>query len=181
VKVQMMWHRREFPYANPAGLHVLEMPFAGGELGMVFLLPEGKGGLAKLEERLNAGNLSGWVRQLENRRVDVFLPRFKMGVQYPLALTLRSMGMKDAFGPKADLRGIAAKGNLYLSEAFHRADVSVNEAGAEASAATGILVTAKAAGPRIPVFRAEHPFVFLVRDRRSGCVLFLGRVAHPKA
>ncbi|MGL4553737.1 MAG: serpin family protein [Gemmataceae bacterium] len=181
AKVQLMVHRREFPYGNPAGVHVLELPFAGGELGMVFLLPAARGGLASVEKQLNAGNLAGWLRTLQTRRVDVFLPRFKMGVQYPLALTLTAMGMKDAFGPKADLKGISKAGNLYLSEAFHRADVNVNEEGAEAAAATAVTVTAKSAGPRVPVFRADHPFVFLVRDRRNGCVLFLGRVAQPKA
>lgn len=179
VRVPLMIHRREFPYARITGLHLLELPFAGEELGMVFILPEKAEDFEKLETKLTGANLTKWMGHLKTQRVDVFLPRFKLIIQYPLSQFLTAMGMGDAFGAKANFTGIEKTGKLQLSEAFHRAYVTVTEQGAEAGAATGVLTTPKSIEPRAPQFRADRPFVFLVRDRRSGTILFVGRLAQP--
>jgi len=94
---------------------------------------------------------------------------------------LKSLGMTDAFAlPPADFSGMTGRKDLYISAVIHKAFVEVNEEGTEAAAATAVVMTrASMGGP--PVFRADHPFIFLIRDIRSGSILFLGRVANPQA
>jgi serpin B len=124
--------------------------------------------------------------------VIVTMPKFKMEAQFEFGRTLKTMGMKDAFDLKtADFSGIASRetmqreGNLYISAVIHKAYVEVNEEGTEAAAATAataVLAAARPAPPTPPImFRADHPFMFLIRDNRSGSILFIGRVTNPSS
>jgi serpin B len=174
----------DFPYGEADDLQVLELPYEGRDLSMVILLPKEIDGLATLEESLRPENLKAWTGRLGRREVRVFLPKFKLTSQFNLAATLRGMGMTLAFTPQADFSRMASIEDLMLSEVVHKAFVDVNEEGTEAAAATGVAVAAAAApagDPEEPiVFRADHPFVFLIRDNRSGAILFLGRVTDPR-
>jgi serpin B len=183
AKVPMMHIRGGYGYYEDADLQALEMPYKGNELAMVVFLPKKKDGLAALEKSLTPVNLAKWVGGLRyTETVIVTLPRFKMTSEFSLAKQLASMGMKDLFSMGADLSGMRRDGGLFISDAIHKAFVEVNEEGTEAAAATAIIArpTAAAVNPRpIPVFRADHPFAFTIRDRRNGSVLFMGRVADP--
>jgi serpin B len=121
---------------------------------------------------------------MKHQKVEIFLPRFKVESSFKLNDMLARMGMPDAFGPKANFSGMdAGAGSLFISGVFHKAWGEVKEEGTEAAAATAVAV--EAAGipmhppPPPPVFRADHPFIFLIRDTRSGTLLFLGRLADP--
>jgi serpin B len=168
------------------GLKALELPYGNGDLSALLLLPdskeEGLAALSALEAKLTLENLDGWISQLHRRKVQVFLPRFKLASQFALNDVLSAMGMKLAFDEdKADFSGISTQEQLYLSAVIHKAFVDVNEEGTEAAAATGAVIAARAA-LRIQepaVFRADHPFLFLIRDNRSGSILFMGRVTNP--
>jgi serpin B len=120
---------------------------------------------------------------MKSQQVELFLPRFKMESGFKLRDTLGQMGMPDAFGPKADFSGLDGTQNLFISDVFHKAWVEVNEEGTEAAAATIVSVAPSAMPmkptPPPPVFRADHPFIFFIRDTRSGSLLFLGRLADP--
>ena len=134
-----------------------------------------------LKKSLNNDNLAGWLDDLRKREVQVFFPRFKMTSEFELARVLGAMGMPDAFSDKADFSGMTGNHDLSISAVVHKAYVDVNEEGTEAAAATGVGVKAtsiEAAPP--PVFKADHPFIFLIRDNQTGSILFLGRVANPK-
>ena len=113
--------------------------------------------------------------------MQVSLPKFRAESQFSIRKALSAMGMPAAFTDKADFSGIDPKGGLAISEVFHKAFVDVSEQGTEAAAATGIAVHATAM--RMPeqaiVFRADHPFLFLIRDARTGVVLFIGRLMNP--
>ena len=112
----------------------------------------------------------------------MYLPRFKATCEFRLDKALAALGMTDAFDSgKADFTGMGGrKGDLYISAVVHKAFVEVNEEGTEAAAATTVAVGLASAMPRPqPVFRADHPFVFLIRDNQTGSVLFLGRVTDP--
>ncbi len=149
---------------------------------MVVLLPKKMDGLADLEKDLSADKLAGWVGKLHKQEVIVTLPRFKTTQMMRMKKVLSEMGMGLAFSDAADFTGISEKGGLSISDVIHKAFIDVNEEGTEAAAATGVIVhfTSAAPPPPPPVeFRADHPFVFLIRDRRSGSVLFLGRLADP--
>jgi serpin B len=120
---------------------------------------------------------------LREQKVIVSLPKFKTTQRISLARTLIDMGVKAAFSRGADFSGMGGEpGDLLIADVIHKAFVDVNEEGTEAAAATAVIVAAPSAvrvEPPTPVFRADHPFVFLIRDTRSDSILFLGRLAVP--
>jgi len=177
----MMMQKEQFGYADRADLQVLELPYAGGELSMLILLPKKADGLADLEKQLTAENLKHWTNNLQKQEVEVFLPRFKMTSSFELGRTLSAMGMVDAFvAGKADFSGMDGKpGWLSIGIVVHKAFVDVNEEGTEAAAATGVGMTVAVFRARIPVFRADHPFFFLIRHNATDSILFMGRVLNP--
>lgn len=185
VKVQMMHQEAEFRYAKVGSVQVLELPYGRRDLSMLVLLPKRTLGLAKLESRLSLGRLNEWGTALVPQTVKVFLPRFCLTEQFGLADVLRSMGMASAFSDtQADFSGISdQRPGLYISDVIHEAFVDVNEEGTEAAAATAVTMALRCSGfhrpPPIPVFRADHPFIFLIRHNESGSILFMGRAANP--
>jgi serine protease inhibitor len=181
VTVPMMHREDRFKYAETPDLQILELPYKSEDLGMIVLLPKKVDGLKELEKALTLKNLSTWLGALRKRQVIVSLPKFKMTTG-PLELSgvLRSMGMKDAFSlPPADFSGLTGRKDLFISNVLHKAFVAVDEKGTEAAAATAVVVSLTAAPTELPVFRADHPFVFLIKDNRSGSILFMGRVVNP--
>ena len=133
--------------------------------------------LAALEKNLAAAKLSGWLGKLRRVKVDTLFPKFKMTSRFDLSSKLQNLGMKKAFRD-ADFSGMDGTRELYLSAVFHKAFVEVNEEGTEAAAATGAVVGLRSIR-RGPSFRADHPFLFLIRDKATGSILFLGRYARP--
>lgn len=184
--VNMMRMRSRFAFAHhPDGLRILEMPYAGDELRMVFLLPDATDGLEALEARLDADALRRFRAATHEVELDVGIPRFRLApTTVRLGPTLAAMGMPIAFGDQADFTGIAqVPGGLYISEVFHKAFVELNEEGTEAAAATAVVIATRGAyqpEPERPRFVADHPFLFALVDRRTDTVLFLGRVADPR-
>jgi serpin B len=189
VDVPTMHREARFGYAELPELGILEMPYAGGELAMLFLLPGTVDGLDRLESQLTEERLSQWIEQTAPREVRVAIPRFRIDPPRPARLgsVLAGMGMPSAFDRRrADFTGIAdppdPADRLYIGEVFHKAFVEVREEGTEAAGATAVVMPrVTSAAPPSPEFRADHPFLFLIRDRRNGAILFLGRVVDPSA
>jgi serpin B len=181
VKVPLMQQKTVFGYKEEETLQVLEMPYAGQELSMVVLLPKSIDGLPDLEKAISMERLAGLLSELPTCEVITFLPKFKLETSFALASTLEALGMKLAFSEQADFSGISGKEDLFISAVVHKAYVDVNEEGTEAAAATAAVCKAEVTPgePSIPVFRADHPFLFLIRDTRTGAILFLGRVEDP--
>jgi serpin B len=179
VDVPMMFQTAKFGCTETRDLQVLEMPYVGADLSMVVVLPRKVDGLRGVEALLNTGSLKTWVSRLRKRKVAVYLPRFKAELGVDLAGELAAMGMPKAFGGGADFSGMDGTRDLYISAVIHKAYVDVNEEGTEAAAATAVVMTRN--GSRTPVFRADRPFIFLIRDRATGSVLFIGRVTDPSA
>ncbi len=181
VKVPMMHKTENFGYTEAEGFQALELPYAGDDLSMVIFLPREVDGLAALEKELSLENLESWLGGLRRQTVQVSLPRFTMTSEFGLQDVLKSLGMTDAFSGAADFSGMTGRRDLFISAVIHKAFVDVNEEGTEAAAATAVVMMTSAA-PRPPVvFRADHPFLFLIRDNRSGSILFIGRLVNPKA
>ena len=181
--VPMMYQESRFPFWAGEFLKILELPYGTGDLSIMVLLPDEIEGLAKLEARLTDDNLTRWLSGLRREKVRVYLPRFKLTSQFQLASTLKNLGMTLAFlSDEADFSGMDGKQDLFISAVLHKAFVDVNEEGTEAAAATGIVVGATAVliPKEPPVFRADHPFVFLIRDNRTESILFLGRLVNPQ-
>ena len=182
VQVPMMNQQTRFGYAETDALQVLEMPYKGDELSMLILLPKKMDGIKALELGLTAESFSKWLGAIRTWQVIVSVPKFKMTSRFSLAQVLQSMGMTDAFSDKADFSGMTGNRDLFISAVIHQAYVDVNEEGTEAAAATGVTMRLTSVGPDMtPVFRADHPFLFLIRDKTAGSILFLGRVTDPTA
>jgi serpin B len=181
--VPLMHHFDSVRYMENSDFQAVELPYSSGGLAMVILLPRQVDGCGGLENRLAPALLSGTLSQMKEQKVEIFLPRFKLESSFKLNDALALMGMSDAFvWPKADFSGMDGTRDLYISHVFHKAWGEVNEEGTEAAAAT-VVVHALGTGARrpapSPVFRADHPFIFFIRDTRSGSLLFLGRLADP--
>lgn len=178
----LMQQTHDFRYAERPDLQILELPYVGGDLSMLLLLPRKVDGLGDLEAKLTGQNLASWVAQLQSQKVTVFLPKFKITSEFLLKGTLAALGMSDAFGGQADFSGMDGRKDLFIGDVIHKAFVEVNEEGTEAAAATAVVMLGRGAPSNsrpVPVFRADHPFLFLIRDNRSGSVLFLSRVTDP--
>jgi serpin B len=185
VTVKMMEQSAEearYPYAETGNLQMLSLPYKhgiGNGLSMVVLLPRNSG-LAAAEAALDPDNLSALEQSATTRRVMVYFPRFVTRTDYSLADPLAAMGMPDAFGSAADFSGMDGTRNLNISAVIHSAYVNVDEEGTEAAAATHIMMGAGAAAPEKPVvFKADHPFIFLIQDNDTGAILFIGRIVNP--
>ena len=182
--VPMMFQTDEFQYMEEEDFQVLQLPYAGGDLAMLAVLPREVDGLDSLEKKLTAGNLEDWISKLRRETVQVHLPKFKLSDGMMLGSVLKEMGMDEAFSPeKADFSQITQAEKIYLSEVVHQAFVEVSEKTTEAAAATAGVMAGLALPeepPKIYIFRADRPFVFIIRDRYSGSILFLGRLVDPQ-
>lgn len=186
-KVATMHAREWCSYAALDGVRVLEKTYKEGRIAMTFVLPDAVDGLATLEARLSPECLKTWTDALAGRMVDVALPKFTMDAPVPLALkpALTTLGMPSAFdGDAADFTRLAnppdPADRLFVSEVFHKVFVRVDEKGTEAAAATAVsMMRAGGRPPKVDEFHADHPFLFLLRDTRTGEILFLGRVCDP--
>ena len=159
------------------------LPYAGNDLSMAVILPEQLDGLKAVEDSLNAPVLQEWLSALDassETKATIVLPKFKLNLRLELSKTLKSMGMASAFGGGADFSGMSPSKDLSISEVVHQAFLDVNEEGTEAAAATAVVMSRLAAhvSPQL-LLRADHPFLFLIRERQTGSILFLGRLVDP--
>ncbi len=169
-----------FNYVETSNFQAIELPYASNQASMVILLPSQVDGRRQLEQQLSPAFLSGVLARMIPQPVEIYLPRFTLESSFDLGATLATMGMPDAFAPGgADFSGIDGAYDLFISKVLHKAWGQVNEAGTEAAAATVVIVMPSALPGPPPVFRADHPFIFFIRDTQSGSLLFLGRLASP--
>jgi len=179
-QVPMMFQDGKFRVNAVDAYSTLEMNYADDELSMVLVIPAESHTLPEVESNLTADALQGMIDGAREEEVSVGLPRFKLDARLPLKDLLEGMGMKNAFDSEAaDFSGIAdtSAGNLFLQTAVHQAYVQVDEEGTEAAAATGVGVGLTSAPPSL---YADHPFLFLIRDRLTSSILFAGRIEDPK-
>jgi serpin B len=180
VAVPMMSQTETFGYLDGGDFQALDLPYRGGELSMVVLLPKAVDGLAALEKKFTPPAFDEWTRRMRHQEVETALPRFKVTAEFRLDGTLAEMGMQRAFSPTgADFSAMTGQRDLFISVVVHKAFVDVNEEGTEAAAATGVGMALTAMPAPAPVFRADHPFLFLIRHDRTGAILFMGRVVDP--
>jgi serpin B len=180
VIVPMMKQTESFGYTEGEGYQAVELPYDGGELSMVILLPEA-GNFEACEETPNAQQVSDTISGLQPTEVALTMPKFEFESEFSLKDTLAGMGMPIAFTENADFSGMTGKPELLISDVVHKAFVAVDEAGTEAAAATAVIM--KLTGvPEPPVeVTIDHPFIFLIRDIETGATLFVGRVMNPGA
>jgi serpin B len=179
VSVPMMNQQESFPYAEGPGFQAVELPYDGQELSMLVLVPD-TGNFTTFEARLDADRLAEIVSSLASRRVELGLPRWELkGLTFSLTQALTHLGMGVAFSGNADFSGMNGARDLFIQNVLHQAFVKVDESGTEAAAATAVIMPTSAE-PGAPVrLRVDRPFIYLIRDRATGAVLFLGRFMNP--
>jgi serpin B len=180
IRTPMMNQVQIFKYGEYGKLQILELPYDGNDLSMIVFLPNKPNGLAKLDNYLTVERLETWLSVLRKRKVKVFLPKFTMTSYFRLDKTLAGMGMPDAFTTAADFSGMDGTRWLYIQAVLHKAFVGVDEVGTEAAAATAGLLGKRGPSTTQPtVFRADHPFFFLIRENKTGSILFMGKLLNP--
>ena len=177
IEVPMMTEtsRDFYGYVEGEGYQAVDVPYSSGEMSMTILLPD-EGTFGEFEDSLSAQALERIFEDLEIGDISLTMPLFELESEFSLDQTLAEMGMPDAFGAGADFSGMTGTRGLWISEVVHKAFVSVDEQGTEAAAATAVVV--EESGPILVM--VDRPFIFLIRDRATGAVLFLGRVMNPK-
>ncbi len=172
-RVQMMRREGEYPYFRGENFEATSLPYGDGRLGMYIFLPSPNSNLKKFLRDLSADNWEGWISQLQDRRHEIMLPRFKLEYEIRLNDTLEALGMGIAFGAGADFSGMGP--SLFISEVRHKTFVEVNEEGTEAAAVTAVVGVKSLP----PAFRVDRPFFFAIYDAETETILFMGTVTEP--
>jgi len=179
VKTPMMYMKNdksEFNYADVGDLQILELPYKGDEISMLVLLPTKS--LSDIESNLTTEKLKEWKNQMKEEKLDaIYLPKFEFDTKYFMAETLSAMGMPTAFGD-ADFSGMNGSRSLAIDQVIHQAFVKVDEEGTEAAGATAVIMKETAVMQR-KVFNADRPFIFVIQEKATGNILFLGKVVDP--
>lgn len=180
IKVPMMNmdpDKAKFNYADTGDAQILELPYKGNKISMLVLLPTKD--LASIESSLTAEKLNEYKSKMKKTKLDsIVLPKFEFDTKYSMKDTLSALGVPTAFSKNADFSGMTGKKDLYINFVIHQAHIKVDEEGTEAAAATAVGMGLTAVMPR-NVFRADHPFIFVIQERDTGNILFLGRVTDP--
>ena len=179
VSVPLMRRHSSTPYAEGQGFQAVELPYQGGRVSLVVLLPAA-GQFAAFEQGLTAGQAAAIVASLKQQDVNLGLPRFKYETNLDLVKPLSALGMPSAFdAAQADFSGATSQRNLVVSRVVQKAYVAVDETGTEAAAATAIVAGTTAMQQQPITFVADRPFIYFIRDSQTGSILFVGRVADP--
>ena len=189
VKAPLMSQCATFRYWGDDTLQVAEFPYVGKRLAMMVVLPRSAECLSAIEKTLTPDQIAQWLSRLEERIINVYLPRFKAKLRLELTEPLSALGMPLVFDrDQADFTGMTGtdpQKRLHIAKVLHEAFVEVNEEGTEAAGATAVAhdKDKAAVGARHaqepPTFRADHPFLFLIRNTRSGSIVFVGRLTDP--
>jgi serpin B len=177
VDVPTMSIQDPFQYAGGPGWRAVELPYVGGSLAMTIIVPDD---MAAYEQQLGADSFAGLTAALGPHEVELTLPRFEIETKADLAALLSELGMPLAFDPgRADFSGMTAQEQLFIAHVVHQANISVDEKGTEAAAATGVVMEATAMPAEVIHLHIDRPFLFALRDLPTGAILFLGRVLDP--
>ncbi|MDD4430692.1 MAG: serpin family protein [Bacteroidales bacterium] len=180
TEVNMMYQKAEFPYYEDDVVQVVELPFGNEAFSMVLVLPRQGVDLDELIATLNAANWDNWLQQLNKTEIHLKLPRFKLEYEKELIPTMSALGMQSAFdSQRADFSLINAAQNLYIGLLKQKTFVKVDEEGAEAAAVTVVGMKLTAAMPEIQM-TLDRPFLFMIKEKSTSCVLFMGRIGHPQ-
>lgn len=181
VTVEMMHQESMLPYASGDGWQAVELPYVGGELAMLVIVPD-EGWFDEAEGALHEGLMDDTAAHLEPVLVSLGLPKWEFRTKASLVGLLNALGMTDAFGDDADFSAMTTEEELFISDVIHEAFIKVDEEGTEAAAATAVVMEARSAPPSDSVeLIVDRPFLFSLYDRETGTILFMGRVADPTA
>jgi len=180
IQVPTMTIENPYNYYSDRNFQLLEMPYGSGKYSMLIFLPASGKNTDDVISLMTADHVTDWISQLTEQKKKVYLPKFEFKFDKSLVDNLKALGMTDAFdNGKANLSGISDDAKLVISEVMHKTYIKVDERGTEAAAVTGITIRTNAIGPEENTFRADHPFVFAIREKDTQAILFIGKVMDP--
>jgi serpin B len=180
AKTDFMHQTSSYPYYEDEEIQAISLPYKNNRMALMVILPKSIEGWRMISQVINYERINMVISGMETREVQLALPKFRSELQINLSQELTSMGMGTAFSRHADLSGMTGEENLYVDEVIHKAFIEVNEQGTEAAAATAAVISLKSGLRDDPVrFNADHPFVFFLLDRQTGCIIFTGRLVKP--
>ncbi len=178
--IKMMTHgQTTLPYFTTSTFEAVDLAYADSIYSMSIFLPKVGVSVNDLANTLSESNWNTWLDSFQPQEMFFSMPKFKMTYKEKLNRSLADLGMGIAFGPGADFSGINGTGGLYIDEAIHKSFIEVNEEGTEAAAVTSIGVV-ETSVPSIPVFYADRPFLFTIRENKTGSILFFGKLMNPE-
>jgi serpin B len=180
VKVPTMHQTERLNYMDGDKFQAVELPYDGRELSMLIIVPDA-GKFAEVEKAMEATQVNSVIKNLNGKQIALSLPAFKLESEFSLKKTLSAMGMPIAFSDSADFSGMVGRRDLYISAVIHKAFIETDESGTEAAAATAVIMRATAMPVAPMAVKIDRPFIFLIRDVKTGTVLFIGRVMNPGA
>ncbi|GAB4471178.1 MAG: serpin family protein [Anaerolineales bacterium] len=180
VNVPMMKLTKSLRYAEGEDFQLVSLPYQGGNLEMVVILPAA-GQFEAFRDKFTPEWLSQALNARQAQMVKLSMPKFKVESDFSLVNALSDLGMPIAFQPDgADFSGMDGKRDLFIGEVLHKAYINVDEAGTEAAAATAVIMELTAAMPAQPLtLTVDRPFIFLIREQQNGAILFVGQVVQP--
>ncbi len=190
--VPMMHQTNNYSYLEDDKFQILEMPYKSNlvfgtreQISMIVFLPKRFNSGSELDSLLDIQKIEDYLSRLCEQyaqKVKVFFPRFTINLAYKLTKFLSNLGITEAFTNNADFSGISKEPDIFISDVIHKAFVEVNEKGTEAAAVTALRVVGASIGPRKepPIFRADHPFLFVIQDSQTKTILFIGKLMNPK-
>ena len=183
MDINMMHEQAPYAYTEDAQVQVVQLPYEGDELSMLVVLPKSKDKIAmqRLVNTLSAKQISQWNSNLVNQEVILDLPKFKLEENYGMNSLLANMGMTKAFGSEADFGLFSQDLSLSVDAIAHKAVIEVDEKGTKAAASTSISIVPMSLGYSTNTikFKADHPFMFVIKDNKTDAILFLGQVNKP--
>ena len=182
LEVDAMRQETALNYYSDENMQLVELPYGDEKYSMLVFLPAGNHTCADLLARMNENNLDSWTGLFSETNVLVQIPKFRFETFKKLKDPLSEMGMEVAFTEAADFTRINPAGNLFISEVLHKTFIDVNEEGTEAAAVTAVVIelTSTEPGPQLVQFIADKPFLFMIREKTSGSILFIGKLSQPE-
>ncbi len=180
VMAETMNMTQTFNYYEDKELQAIESPYKGEKLSMVVFLPKERTGINKMEKTLGYHYYNKVIDSMYRKKVKLALPKFNTTDQIDIRKVLEEMGVQNPFTAKADFSAMTDE-PLYIDKIFHKAFIKVAEEGTEAASATAVTMSkSMVADPStLAVFYANHPFIFVVKDNTTGCILFMGKITNP--
>jgi serpin B len=180
VSCDFMFAEQDYKfYEQEDGLKAVEIPYLKGKMSMLVILPKDNKDFDVLKKDINLDLYNKINTGLVSKKVKLYLPKFKTTSEFELSEMLKQMGMPEAFTDQADFSGMTGKKDLKISKVIHKAFVEVNEAGTEAAAATAVVMRIKSMPMKQPEFRADHPFMFIIKENTNNSILFAGNIYNP--
>jgi serpin B len=160
---------------------IIDIPYENKDISLLILLPKTYKKLKKVEKQLNYEYYQNYLNQKSLKRIQLSLPKFNTESEFDLNESLNNLGIKEAFTMSADFSGITEKEKLYISKVVHKANIELDEEGTEAAAATAVVMRKTTAMPieDVVIFKADRPFIYMIRDQKTNTIYFIGKILNP--